>query len=89
MLIVSCIIIVALIYIGSLLPERTPRSMVPFIVAITYRSYASYVFEPAIARRKSEGWLQYSWWHTLGVSLLFLLAILVIAVVAVYLFKLS
>lgn len=83
MIIVSCIIIVGLIYIGSLLPERTPRSGVPFIVALGYRVYASYAFAPAITHRKSEGWLQYSWWQTLGLSLLFLVAILVIAVVAV------
>jgi hypothetical protein len=89
MIIVSCMIIVGLIYVGSLLPERTPRSGVPVLVAIGYRLYAGYAFEPAIAHRKSEGWLQYSWCHTLGLSLLFLVAILVIAVVAVSGLKLS
>ena len=88
-IIVSCIIIVGLIYIGSVLPERTPRSGLAFIVAIAYRAYASYALEPAIAHRKSEGWLQYSWWRTLGLSLLFLVAILAIAVAAVSMLNLS
>jgi hypothetical protein len=89
MIMVSGIITVGLIYVGTLLPERTARSGVPVLVAIGYRVYASYAFEPAIALRKSEGWLQYSWGHTLGLSLLFLVAILVIAIVAVSGFKLS
>lgn len=88
-LIVSCIAVVGLIYLGSVLPDQTPRSPVALLVAIAYRSYASYAFDPAIAQRRSEGWLQYSWWRTLALSLAFLLAIVLLAVAAVFSLRLS
>lgn len=86
-LIVSCIVIVASLYVGSRLPDEATRSVLPLLVAIAYRIYATYAFDSTIAQRKSEGWLQFSWWRTVGISLVFVAALLALAVVAVLLFR--
>jgi hypothetical protein len=86
-LLASAVVIVGLIYMASFLPDEAPYSGLPFLVAILYRIYAQYALEPAIAQRRAEGWLQFSWWRAVGISLAFLAGVLALAVAAVALFK--
>ena len=65
-LIISCVAIIALLYLGSIVPPQASRTALPFIAVIAYRVYATYAFDPTIAQRKSEGWLQYPWWRAVG-----------------------
>jgi hypothetical protein len=81
-LIVSAVAIIGLLYIGSLLPPQSANSALPFIAVIAYRVYAAYAFDAPIARRKGEGWTQYSWWHVTAISLAILVAMLALIVVA-------
>jgi hypothetical protein len=84
-LLASAAVVVGLIYVGSLLSRGALQSGLPFVVAIAYRVYAQYAFDPTISQRKEQGWLQFSWWHTTGISLAFLVAILALAFAAVVL----
>jgi hypothetical protein len=82
-LLASAVVVVGLIYVGSLLSKGTLQSLLPFVVGIAYRVYAQYAFDPTINQRRAEGWVQFSWWRTAGISLAFLVAILALALVAV------
>ena len=86
---VSCIAIVGLFYLSSILPQGAARSPVALVVALAYRTYARFAFESAITQRRGEGWLQYSWWRTFGLSLAFLLVMILLAVAAVLSLRLS
>jgi hypothetical protein len=82
-LLASAAVVVGLIYFGSLLSKGTLQSVLPFVVAIAYRVYAQYAFDPTITERRAKGWVQFSWWRTAGISLAFLMAILALALAAV------
>ena len=88
-LMVSCIAIIGLIYLGSILPDQTPRAPLALLVAAAYRWYATYAFAPGIAQRRSDGWIPYSWWRTVGLSLGFLLGSFLLVAVAVFGLKIS
>ena len=83
-LIVSCIAIIGLIYLGSILPDQTPRAPLALLVAAGYHWYATYAFASGIAQRRSDGWIPYSWSRTVGLSLAFLLGSLLMVVIAVF-----
>jgi hypothetical protein len=80
-LVASAAAVVGLICIGSLLPKGAAQ-LLPLLIPIAYRIYAQYAFDPTIAQRRAQGWLQFSWWRIVGISLAFLAAILLLAVVA-------
>ena len=82
-LIISCAAIIGLLYLGSIVPLQASRTALPFIAVIAYRVYATFAFDPTIAQRKSEGWLQYSWWRAIGISLAVFIAMLLLMFVAV------
>jgi hypothetical protein len=88
-LIISCVAIIGLLYLGSIVPPQASRTALPFIAVVAYRVYATYAFDPTIAQRKSEGWLQYSWWRAVGISLAVLIAMLVLMFIAVSLFNIQ
>ena len=80
---VSCVVIVLLLYLGSVLPERSPTSILPFAVALGYRYYASFAFDAVLSRKSAEGWVQQSWWRAVGLSFAFLAAMVAIIALAV------
>ncbi len=82
-LICSCAAIVGLLYLGSRVPPNDGRTVLPLLAVIAYRLYATYAFDSAISQRRSEGWLPYSWWRVVGISLAVLIALLVLILAAV------
>jgi len=79
-LVISSVVIIVLLYLGSILPPQNARSGLPFLAVIGYRVYSAYAFDSTIAQRRSEGWLQYSWWRAVGISLVILMAMIAIIV---------
>jgi hypothetical protein len=88
-LLASVAVIMGLLYIAGPQPEEGPSLGLPFLVAILYRIYAQVALDPLIAQRRTQGWLPFSWWRAVGISLAFLAGILTLAVAAVVLLKAS
>jgi hypothetical protein len=88
-LLASVAVIMGLLYIAGPQPEEGPSLGLPFLVAILYRIYAQVALDPLIAQRRTQGWLPFSWWRAVGISLAFLAGVLTLAVAAVVLLKAS
>jgi disulfide bond formation protein DsbB len=72
---------VAAIGLGFALPAHTSRTVPAAIVAGMYRWYAKDAFQETIAERQAQCWLRYSWWRVVGLSVAFLVLIVVLAAV--------
>jgi hypothetical protein len=77
----SLAVSIAAIGLGFALPAHTSRTVPAAIVAGMYRWYAREAFQSAIAERQAQGWLRYSWWRVAGLSVAFLVLIIVLAAV--------
>ena len=67
---------------GHLLPPGTSGTPIAAGVAFGYRWYARVAFEGEIARRGAAGWVAYSWWRAIGISLVVMAAMFVLIFVA-------
>ena len=76
---------VALVALGFNLPEGKSGTALAGAVAGGYRWCGQSAFASEIARRNGEGWRPQSWWHVLGLSLAFLVALLLSLVILVVL----
>ena len=77
----SLAVSVAAIGLGFALPAHTSRTVPAAIVAGMYRWYAKEAFQGTIAERQAQGWLRYSWWRVVGLSVGFVVLIIVLAAV--------
>jgi hypothetical protein len=76
----SFLVLIGLIGLGYALPEHSSGTGLAAIVAGMYRWYAKEAFEGTIAERRQQGWLRYSWWRAVGLSVGFLILMLVLLV---------
>ncbi|MBS0630683.1 MAG: hypothetical protein JSS11_02120 [Verrucomicrobia bacterium] len=79
----------ALIALSFVLPDRTPRIILPLGIALGLEQIAKYLQTPAIARCEAGGMAKGSWWMVVGVGLLSFLVIFSILCGVVYLFSLE
>jgi len=77
----SLAVSVAAIGLGFALPAHTSRTVPAAIVAGMYRWYAKEAFHGTIAERQAQGWLRYSWWRVVGLSVAFLVLMILLAAV--------
>jgi hypothetical protein len=80
----SSAVFIGAIGLGYALPAHTSGIVPAAIIAAMYRWYAKETFQGAIAERRTQGWVRYSWWRVLGMSLGFL--VLMIGLIFVFLF---
>jgi hypothetical protein len=78
-LLCSLAVSVAAIGLGFALPAHTSRTAPAAILAGMYRWYAKAAFQATIAERQAQGWLRYSWWRVVGLSVTFLVLIVLLA----------
>lgn len=79
----SFVVFLGTIGLGYALPEHSSGTIPAAIVAGLYRWYAKEAFQGAITQRQQQGWLRYSWWRVLGLSVEFLVLMLVLLVLFV------
>jgi hypothetical protein len=75
-----------MIGLGYSLPEHSSETIPAAIVAGMYRWYAKESFQSTITQRQNQGWLRYSWWRVVGLSvgiLVLMLALLVVFVIVI------
>lgn|ERR1700681_1807221 len=82
----SCVVLIGMIGLGYSLPEHSSETIPAAIVAGMYRWYAKESFQSTITQRQNQGWLRYSWWRVVGLSvgiLVLMLALLVVFVIVI------
>jgi hypothetical protein len=82
-LVVSAVVLVALLIVDFLLPEKASRTPVAFVAAYAYRWYAQAAFDSEISTRHSAGAVAYSWWRVIGISLAICLVTLLCILIGV------
>ena len=63
------VVLIGSIGLGYVLPEHSSRMLPAAIIAGMYRWYAKEKFQGMIDERQQLGWVRYSWWRVLGLSL--------------------
>ena len=81
----SVVILICGIALGYALPEHSGGTGIAATIAGMYRWYAKEAFEGKIAERQHLGWLQYSWWRVVAISVGFLVLVLVLLFALVFL----
>jgi uncharacterized membrane protein YfcA len=84
--VVSVLVLIVAIVVGSRMPRDVPRSGFAFLIIIAYRWYAEGAFASNIAARQSEGWTRQSWWQIAWISAAFLVGMLVVGFLVLMLF---
>ncbi len=79
---VSALLLCGLLYVGHLLPPQASGTPIAVGVAFGYRWYAGVTFDGEIAQRRAAGWLAYSWWRVIGISLLVMAAMFLLVYLA-------
>ena len=79
---VSALLLCGLLYVGHRLPPGATGTPIAVGVAFGYRWYARVSFDGEIARRGAAGWVAYSWWHAIGISLVVMAAMFLLIFVA-------
>ena len=82
-LLCTFVVLIGMIGLGSALPAHSSGTIPAAIVAGMYRWYAEEAFRGTIAQCQKQGWLQYSWWRVVGLSVGFLILMLALFVVYV------
>ena len=72
---------IAAIGLGCALPAHSSGTVPAALLAGMYRWYAKEAFQGTIAQCRAQGWLRYSWWRVVGLSVVFLVLIIVLAAV--------
>lgn len=78
----SALLLCGLLYVSHLLPPHASGTPIAAAVAFGYRWYASVAFDGEIARRRAAGWVAYSWWRAIGISLALMAAMFLLIVLA-------
>jgi|SRR5580704_5291196 hypothetical protein len=76
-LLVSGVVLLGVFALGLLAPQAS-RILPPIIIAILYRSYAEHKFSQPIARSLEQGWMPYSWWRVVGITIVLFLSSIIL-----------
>ena len=86
MLLLGGVATVLVVIVAFLLPERTPNIVWPLAYSIGIYYFAQARFGSTVERHLAEGGKRGSWWRLVGISLLFMLGVVALALVALLLF---
>lgn len=85
-IVVSVIVGIVAIIAGAIMPPHASRSAGAILIIIAYRWYAESAFAGQISNRKAEEWTRYSWWQVIGISVAFLVGMLVLLFLGIQIF---
>jgi hypothetical protein len=78
----TAILVPLLLALGYVMPESASRSAPTFVVVVAYMNFARWAFREQIVARRGQGWLPYSWWRVIGLSIAVLAAVLSVVLIA-------